>query len=331
MSVEVIKAGIADSIQDSGRFGYQHLGINPNGAMDLNAMMIANALVGNDVNEAVIEMSFPASHLIFNNAALIALSGANFIPKLNGKLIPLNQPILVPAKSELKLSKAVGGSWIYLAVYGGFENRPWAGSYSTNTKAHVGGLGGSILKQGDEISLRKKVNHVKEARILPWSANVSEFYGPKSVSATTTVSCIEGNEFDWLTEKSQMVFLNQSFSITRYSDRMGYRLSGTPLKQSNKQEMLSTAVSFGTVQLLPNGDLITLMADHQTTGGYPRIAHVIGADRSSLAQCRPDEKISFKRISVQEAENRLIAQQQSIRQLQYSGKFKLLEYFDWPI
>src|SRR5690606_23278802 len=121
MSIEVIKAGIADSIQDNGRFGFQHLGINQNGAMDLNAMKIANALVGNNLNEAVIEMSFPASTFRFNKPALIAVSGADFTAKLNGQHIPLNQPVRVASGSELKFTKVLDGVWCYLAVRGGFE------------------------------------------------------------------------------------------------------------------------------------------------------------------------------------------------------------------
>jgi antagonist of KipI len=327
MSIKVIKPGIADSIQDDGRFGYQHMGINPNGVMDVNAMNIANALVGNELNEALLEMSFPAPHLHFKMAAVIVLSGANFIPKLNGKLLPLNQPVLVPSNSELKFSKAVNGSWSYLTVRGGFDLSPWLGSISTNNKAHAGGVNGRSLKRGDVISFRKKVNKVNETRILPWRANVSEFYNPTSLASPTMIRCIRGNEFDWLTKKSQTDFLKQHFTISPHSDRMGYRLAGTLLRQSKKQELLSTAVAFGTLQLLPNGELIVLMADHQTTGGYPRIAHVISADRSLLTQCRPNEKISFQWDSIQEAEDRFVRQQKSILQMQISSKFKFQEFF----
>jgi antagonist of KipI len=106
---------------------------------------------------------------------------------------------------------------------------------------------------------------------------------------------------------------------------MGYRLTGMPLKQSKKQELLSTAVSFGTIQVLPNGEPIVLIADHQTTGGYPRMAHVIGADRSRLVQCKPNERLLFSFVSIQEAEDLLMIQERSLRQLQEACKFKLRE------
>ncbi len=321
--IEIVKAGIADSIQDAGRFGFQHLGINPNGAMDLTAMKIANCLVGNVLNEAVIELSFPAAIFHFRQPALIALSGADHAPKINGQRVPVHQPMLVPAGSELKYTKALHGAWSYLAVRGGFDIPLWLNSYSTNSKANRGGFMGRSLKKGDVIPVRRKVSDSAELRVFPWRANVSEFYAP--VNAHPAIRCIRGNEFNWLTKKSQTDFLKQPFSVSTQSDRMGYRLAGLLLKQSKKQELLSTAVSFGTIQLLPNGELIALMADHQTTGGYPRIAHVISADRSRMAQCRAKELLRFMFIDQQTAEELYVKQEESIRQLQQSCTFKLKE------
>ncbi|MCK6617059.1 MAG: biotin-dependent carboxyltransferase family protein [Cyclobacteriaceae bacterium] len=321
MSLEVIKAGMTDSVQDAGRFGYQHLGINPNGAMDLNAMRIANALVGNPLHEAIVEMSFPAAALRFNSPALIAISGADFMPKLNGKIIPLHQPVVVAPGSELKFSKVVQGAWCYLAVQGGFKLDAWLGSVSTNVKAKAGGYAGRFLKTGDTLSLKQRLKET-ETKVLPWRAGVSAFYE----QAPIKMRCIRGNEFGWLTNKSQKEFLKQGFIISRQSDRMGYRLGGTKLKQSIKQELLSTAVSFGTLQLLPTGELIALMADHQTTGGYPCIAHVIAADRSRLVQCRPTDKIYFSFVDIEEAEGLFIKQVQHAGQLHQACKFKLTEY-----
>src|SRR5215204_3371648 len=142
MSMVVIKGGMADSFQDAGRYGHQHLGINPSGAMDLNAMKVANALVGNDLNEAVLELCFPASVLSFKKPALMALSGANFNGELNGKAFSINQSIAVPAGSELKFTRIEKGVFCYLAVHGGFGLSSWLDSNSTNVKAQVGGWKG---------------------------------------------------------------------------------------------------------------------------------------------------------------------------------------------
>ena len=321
MSIEVIKAGLQDTFQDAGRFGYQHLGINPTGAMDLRAMQIANALVGNEPGEAVLEYCFPGPSLLFNTTVLIALSGADLGATISGKSIPPNHPVLIPSNTVLKFSKSQNGSFGYLAVRGGFLLQDWLGSKSTHTKAKAGGWEGRSLKKGDIIPLRKSMADLKEIQVLPWLANVSEIY-----SHSSTIRCMTGNEYSWLSKKSQSALFNQSFELSLQSDRMGYRLNAKILKQTRKEEMVSTALTFGTVQLLPNGQLIILMADHQTTGGYPRVAHVISADRSALTQFRPNEKISFQLVSIEEAEKLFLQQNRYIQQLKTSCRLRLNDY-----
>jgi antagonist of KipI len=319
MSIEVIKAGMADSFQDGGRFGYQHLGINPNGAMDLNAMKVANALVRNDLNEAVLELCFPASTLVIKKSVLIALSGANFTAEINGASIPINQTVAVPAGSEIKFKKAERDVFCYLAVHGGFKLEPWLESFSTNVKAHAGGWKGRFLKKGDVIQLKRSVPITNEFKIFPWRVNVSELYDDSN-----RIRIIKGNEFDWLDEKSKSELLKKSFEFTPLRDRMGYRLKGDALG-TRGEEMISTAVTFGTVQLLPDGQLIILMADHQTTGGYPRVAQVIARDRSKLVQSKVDDRIHFSEVSIEEAEDLLIGQHKIINQIQVTCTARLRE------
>lgn len=321
MSLKVIKAGIADSFQDEGRFGYQHLGINPNGAMDLNAMRIANALVGNKWNETLVELNFPAASFRFQRAGIIALSGADFSARLNRIGVPLNRPVWVPEGSELRFNRAIRGSLCYLALHGGFQLRPWLGSASTNVKANVGGFEGRFFRNGDVIEFKSYLQQPREAGVLPWSANVSEFYANENV-----IRCLTGHEWDGLIKKSKTDFQTGKFMLSPQSDRMGYRMKGVALKQKRKQELLSTAVTFGTVQLLPSGEIIILMADHQTTGGYPRIAHVISADRSRLAQFRPNDSTSFQIVSLEEAEEFAIEQSRSLKQLEGACKQRLHEF-----
>jgi antagonist of KipI len=320
--IEVVKKGISDTLQDVGRFGYQHLGINPNGAMDVIALRIANALAGNNLDEAGIELCHPASAFHFEKAALVALSGADFSPKLNGKKIPMNQPIRVSGGSELRFSKPVWGSFAYLAVHGGFELTSWLGSKSTNVNACVGGIDGRPLKKFDTIAFRLSIADTHESKVFPWRANVREFY-----PSLDLIRCIKGNEFEWLNKQSQSDFLKKPFTISSQSDRMGYRLHGSPMKKSVKTELLSTAVTFGTIQLLPSGELIILMADHQTTGGYPRVAHVISDDRARLVQHRPTDRVLFSFVSLEEAEDLLHSQQQRLRQLAAGCKHRMREYF----
>ncbi|HEU5290413.1 MAG TPA: biotin-dependent carboxyltransferase family protein [Cyclobacteriaceae bacterium] len=322
MSVEVIKAGIADTFQDGGRFGHQHLGINPGGAMDLNTMQVVNALVGNELNEAVLELCFPASVLYFKKSALIALSGANFSAELNGKSIPINQSITVSAGSELKFTKVEKGVFCYLAIHGGFSLSPWLNSCSTNTKAKAGGLKGRSLQRGDLIEFKKNISAVQEVKILPWRANVFDFY-----SNSTNIQFLRGPEFNWLDESSKERLMKESFAITSLRDRMGYRLKGRELNRKN-EELISTTATFGTVQLLPDGQLIILMADHQTTGGYPRIAQVIAADRSKLVQTSVGEDIFFCEVSLQEAEDLLLVQRKILKQIQVTCQVRLKDFFN---
>ena len=152
MGITIIKAGIADTICDSGRFGYQHLGIPPGGAMDPIAFCVANALVGNDSNEGVIEMHYPASTIQFNTHSLIALTGANFGATIDGIAIPLHQPILIPANSILAFNKNISGARVYLSVAGGFVAEKWLGSYSTQLLVNKGGFHGRSLKKNDCIA-----------------------------------------------------------------------------------------------------------------------------------------------------------------------------------
>ncbi len=327
MSLKIFKAGVLDTIQDMGRYGYQHLGINPGGAMDKFSAQVANILVGNSIHEAVIELHFPASIFIFQEPSLIALSGADFLASINGELIPFLHPVLVNKGAILQFHRVQKGTRAYLSVYGGFKIPEWFGSYSTNLKAAAGGFYGRALKKDDEISFNT-FDHLtallneKEFYILPWKAD--DNWGDITVEE---ILVWPGNEWGRLTEESNENVVMTSFVITGQSDRMGYRLNNIPLHAITNEEVISAAVSFGTIQLLPDGRLIILMADHQTTGGYPRIAHVIAAHHSKLAQMKPGNKIYFKLTSHETAEELFIKQQQHLLQLQNACTFKLENFF----
>jgi antagonist of KipI len=157
--------------------------------------------------------------------------------------------------------------------------------------------------------------------LLPWSYHHNQ-------PGDGAIEFIPGSEWNWLTEKSQISFLNNSFVISPSSDRMGYRLAGEALAQSRQEQLVSSAVSFGTVQLLPNGQLIVLMADHQTTGGYPRIANVITAHLPKLAQLNAGQQLTFEMTTVEEAQEKLVAQQQYLMQLQKTCNLKMQNWLN---
>lgn len=325
MSLQVIKAGVLDTIQDDGRYGYQHLGINPSGAMDRYAMHIANLLVGNHTGEGVIEMHFPSSAFLFGYPALIAIAGADFSATVNGDPVPNLHPVWVNRNDVLQFQKPVKGARVYLAIAGGFGIKKWLHSYSTNLKAKAGGYNGCSLQKGDEILFRQSFPNTpgsSDFKILPWKAE-DDWGDP-----IKEIAVLKGNEWDRLTEAAKEFFSTGSFMITQQSDRMGYRLNNKPLQARTTEELVSAAVSFGTVQLLPDGKLIILMADHQTAGGYPRIAHVITAHHSKLAQIKAGEEIRFRLIHQAEAENLYLQQQRHLKQLQNACTFRLEQFFN---
>ena len=314
MNLRVIKGGVLDTIQDQGRYGYQHLGINPCGAMDKFSAKVANILVGNEMDEAVIELHFPASEYFFEQEAMITITGADFGPTINGESVPINHPVWVNKFSVLQFASLKNGARAYLAVKGGFQIDKWLGSKSTNLKAAAGGFKGRQLKSNDDIPFVNQASLVNENtaefKVLPYYVNYLA-----ETKSTNKVYVVKGREWDLVDKISRASFLNHSFSITAQSDRMGYRLNGQALN-FDKKELISSSVSYGTIQLLPDGQLIILMADHQTTGGYPRIAHVISAHHSMLAQKRAGEYLKFKLVEQEEADNLSLNQKKYLKELQ---------------
>lgn len=322
MHLKITKAGLLDSVQDLGRYGYQHQGVNPGGAMDRFAASLANALLGKELQAPVLEMHFPAAQILFDEAAVVCLTGADFLPCINGESIPLHQPIAVKKNSLLSFKEKLHGARCYLSLLNELKAEPWLNSFSSNLKAGAGGYKGRSLQKGDELSFASIVfkteggRDVSNSVHLPWRYNTT-------MELTNEIEFIPGPEWDWLTTNSQRDFLNSSFSISPASDRMGYHLQGETLEQQTEVQLVSSPVNFGTVQLLPNGQLIVLMADHQTTGGYPRIANVISAHLPKLAQRNAGENIKFSMTTVEAAAEKLVAQQKYLQQLQNTCKLKI--------
>jgi len=318
MSFSIIKPGLLDTIQDLGRTGYGSWGISPGGVMDRYAAQVANLLVGNCRQEAIIEIHFPGPQILFDQNTLVAITGADFSPTVNDHVIPCWQPVVIRKNTILHFPSLVRGSRCYLSVHGGLCIEKWLNSYSTNLKAAEGGWHGQALKKGDELSFKENtiyfaglLKEQSDFEILPWRVNTE-----KSYRYPHEIGFIPGKEWGRLTVASRKHFLESNFLIHPSSDRMGYQLKGPALESEDQQDLISSAVSFGTVQLLPDGQLIVLMADHQTTGGYPRIAHVVSAHLPKLAQLRPSDCIQFKLMDTGIAEDLLVAQQKELHILQ---------------
>jgi antagonist of KipI len=321
MGLRVVKGGLADSIQDAGRFGYQHLGVNPGGVMDAVAMQIANMLVGNKKDEAVIELNFPPSAFVGEKRLLMALSGADFSATLNGKQITPNQAFVLNEGDELAFGERKKGAYAYLAVRGGWAVTPWLGSKSTNLKCKTGGHEGRFLKKHDVLIALDALEKNVDSGVLPWSIHVVALYREGN-----STRIIKGAEFSWLTKKNQQLLPKQPFAIAEQSDRMGYRLKGVKLKNDKQEELISTATHCGTIQLLPDGSLIALLADHQTTGGYPRIAQIALADIPTFVQLKFSRRIQFTIISLEEAEDANALLNNDLLKLAIACRYKLKEW-----
>jgi antagonist of KipI len=292
------KPGILTTVQDLGRARSRSLGINPNGVMDRTATRLINTLLGNEENEAVLETHFPAAEIEFDAECSFAIGGADFSAELNETPIRNWSSVTAGKGDVLRFTKPVSGTRAYLAVKNGFAIGEWLGSRSTDLIASVGGYEGRKLQQGNRIDLREP-GVVKPHTIAP---SIIPKY-----SRFPTLRVIASGEFDLLTAISERTALTDGFTVTKDSNRMGYRLAGPPLHLLHKKEIVSAAVTFGTIQLLPDGQLIVLMADHQTSGGYPRLANVISADLPLLAQLGPNDGVSFHLVSIYEAEGASVA------------------------
>jgi antagonist of KipI len=316
MGIKVIRPGLLTTVQDLGRIGYRKDGINTCGAMDRLALQIGNLLLGNKEEEAGLECTLLGPKLRFEEGQLIALTGGDLSADVDGVSVKMWRPLFVNKGSVLSFGPAKNGCRSYLTVFGGFDLPEVLGSKSTYLKAGFGGLDGRALQIGDTLRFNKIFGNVKQA--FNWSLDIRCYPD----LANSEIRVLKGPEFDWFTDPDML--FNAPYVITKESDRMGYRLQGPILSVKTPREVLSTAVSYGTLQVTGNGSGILLMADHQTTGGYPRIVQVISADLVKLAQMKAGAQINFKLVKLTDARDALLIREQQLKQLKQTVTFKYL-------
>lgn len=333
MSIKVISPGLLTTIQDCGRIGYQKHGIIASGVMDRYSFRIANILLDNDENEGVLEITFMGPTLAFQADTLIAITGGDLSPSINGEAVPMWRPVLVKKDSILSFGMMKAGARAYLAVAGGFDIPVVMGSKSTYIRAGLGGFKGRALAKEDLLLTLQTKSHLDKFKAVlrkqseqgsfvttPW------YFAPTHIPATSeaiAVRVTRGNQMQHFTDESIQDFFRKPYTVTPESDRMGYRLAGEVVKLTEPLEMISEAVSFGTIQAPPDGNPIILLADRQTAGGYPKFAQVTVVDLAVIAQICPGNTIAFVEVSLKEAEALYLQREAEVSEVKQAIKFYL--------
>lgn len=309
MKVAVISAGFQSTVQDCGRLGARQDGVASGGALDSIALRLLNLLVGNPENAAGLEFGQGVLRLHFDDHRLVAWTGAECEFLVAGSAIPPRHCARVPAESLVEIKPRTGGR-AWLAISGGIDVPQILGSRATDLRASFGGYHGRSLRDGDAFSLgpespltRKMTAHTPTA-FSSWSA-------PAFTKSGNTLRVTAGSEWQEWDEIARERFLRSRFRVALNSDRMGLRLKGPALPSLSRQ-LVSEAVAPGTIQYPPDGAPILLLADCQTIGGYPKIAHVITVDLSCAAQLQPLDEVGFEMITLENARALLLERERQI-------------------
>lgn len=305
MGIIVENPGIQTTVQDEGRFGYQQFGVSPAGPMDAKSFYLANILVGNQRSEGALELTFSGPTLKFEKDNIIAITGADMTPKVNGQPIPIYEAVLVHAGDVLSFGFVNGtGCRSYLAFAGGLDIPLVMGSKSTLMRNELGGMKGRKLEKGDEIGF---VNPKTELPNMGKRKLEPEKFPEKEI----TLRVLTGPQDTEFSEEELKRFFWYGATITNEFDRMGCRLQREePVKHLGDGNIITDGIAFGSIQVPTNGQPIIMLADRQSTGGYTKIGTVISVDLPKIAQSVPGYKVRFVRVGVE------LAQKLYLRQLQ---------------
>jgi len=292
---EVIRPGINSTFQDLGRKHLYHVGLPFSGAMDQRNYLISNSLVGNKKDEAVLEFAYQGPLLkVKNENILFAITGnVNFkIKKKTSEVVDgeCYKTYLLNKDDELDIISTNQSVYGYLAVSSGFKVEKFMGSYSTTTRAGVGGNNGIKILVNQKIYINNSKDILKNKKINFLNSKI-EF-----------IRILKGTNFDYFSENSIQEFFSKEFTVTKLTDRMGMRLKGPILNNNKETNIRSEGLIKGVIQVPTDGNPIIMLSDHGTIGGYPKIGVVISADYDKLVQLPPNAKIKFKLVELNEAE-----------------------------
>ncbi len=304
--IHVLDPGPQTTVQDAGRFGQLRFGIPPAGALDRFAFVVANRLVGNGEEAAVLECTLLGPTLEFEGACAVAVTGAEMRVRLNGADAPRWTTLLVKPGDVLELGTARAGLRGYIAVSGGIDVPPVLGSRSTYLRGKLGGLEGRALRKGDRLGILPgtavRVRRLAERALPRYPAEVS-------------VRAVLGPQHERFSAEGIEQFLAGVYVMLPQSDRMGARLSGPRIAHASGHDIVSDGIALGAVQVPGDGQPIVLLHDRQSTGGYTKLATVCSFDIGRVSQLRPAQRLRFEAVTVAEAHAMRRAHVREIEQL----------------
>lgn len=289
MALKIINPGLFTTVQDLGRYGYESYGFTPAGVMDYESYYLANALLGNDYNCGVLELTLYGITFEVLHSTSMSSAGAEMELTINEEPFETGTAVDLVKGDIVKFGGVKKGARTYIAFSGGLDLPKELGSYSTHTRSQMGGYKGRVLKAGD---------------ILPVKGKTVEHNFPvitKILTEDTEIRFIPGQQNDRFDSVNKRIFTESEYTLTKDSDRMGCRLEGPSVGSADDDDILSEPTQFGSIQVPKNGQPIVLLADRQTAGGYKKIGTVTKVDLPKIAQKKPGEKITFTEISVDEA------------------------------
>jgi len=304
--VTVIKPGMLSTVQDSGRKGYQQYGVTVSGVMDAYAYRMANWLVGNQEGEAALEITLLGPTLEISRDMVVAVTGGDLGPKLNGSPMAQWTGVAVQAGDAISFSGVKSGCRSIIAFSGGIQVQLLMGSRSTYTRGVIGGFKGRALRQGDVLTIGQTIT--AREKLLGRKGNPHSFL-PISSTEPLVVRVVPGPQEEAFTEEGLAAFYTESYQVSTESDRMGCRLTGTAIAHKTGADIISDGIAMGAIQVPGHGCPIVMMADRQTTGGYTKIANVITVDLPKMAQVKPGDHVRFKAVSVEKAQRLLLEEE----------------------
>lgn len=300
----ILHAGPGATIQDAGRLHYRRYGVTPSGPMDWAAFKTANLALGNAQDAAAIEIGLGGIELTCEGVPVpLAFAGGAFQWSRDGKALPAAARLMLHPGERLAARPGRTGAFAYLAVQGGIATKPLLGSRATHLRGHRGGLNGRMLQQGDRLPLSSEdfVPLTEMTIAAPWLA---QDQAPLRV--------VLGPQQDYFSDDALAMFFAAEFALTHQADRMAYRLAGERITHNRDFNIVSDGIAQGAIQIAGDGQPLVLMADHQPTGGYPKLGHVAKADIGRLAQLRPGDACRFAQVEVDEARSALLALEDAI-------------------